>query len=413
MARVKHKLTPAFVERKSKVPGAYGDGGGLYLYVSSKTAASWVYAYMLRGQSHEMGLGSYPQISLPVARELAGEQARIKARGEDPIENRESVRTAQRLLAAKSITFRTCAESYIAAHKGAWRNAKHAAQWSATLESYAGPIIGDLPVSEVDRGLVHKVLEPIWSKKPETARRLRGRIEAVLDYATALDYRAGENPARWKGSLKPLFPKGTKVHRAQHHPALPYRELPAFMPALRAEEGLGAGALQFVILTAARTGEAIGAKWGEVDLDEAIWTVPAARTKTGRDHKVPLSKPALAVLRTQHKQTNGKGFVFPGLRRNKPLSNMAMLKTLERMGREDLTVHGFRSTFRDWVEEMTNFQGSVAEAALGHVVGDKVEAAYRRGDLFEKRRKLMLGWAEFCTRPLAASAKVVPMRARR
>jgi integrase len=414
MTRVLHKLTPGLIERKSKIPGSYGDGGGLYLYVTSKTGrgASWVYAYMLNGKSREMGLGSYPGISLPEARALADSQRAIKARGEDPIEVRESVRASERLSAAKAMTFRQCAEAYIGAHKEGWKNVKHRKQWSATLGTYAMPTLGELAVSAVDRQLVHKVLEPIWNEKPETARRLRGRIEAVLDYATARDYRAGENPARWKGSFEKLFPKRTKLQRVQHHAALPYRELPAFMAELRGHEGTASLALQFTILTCARTGEAISAKWSELDLDEEVWTVPSERTKTGRAHKVPLSRPTLTVLRTQHKLTSGKGHVFPGARRGKPLSNMAMLKTLERMGRQDLTVHGFRSTFRDWAEEMTNFQGSVAEAALGHIVGDKVEAAYRRGDLFEKRRKLMMAWAEYSTRSPSEPARVIPLNRR-
>jgi integrase len=280
------------------------------------------------------------------------------------------------------------------------------------LSTYAYSLIGDLPVGEVDRALVVKVLEPIWNTMPETAGRVRGRIEAVLDWAEAREYRTGANPARWKGSLEKLFPSLGKIQKVKHHPALPYAELPAFMARLDAEEGLGAMAMRFVVLTAVRTGEAIGASWPEFDLEKAVWTVPAERTKMGRVHRVPLSKAAVALLRTRHKATGGKGYIFPGMNPKKPLSNMAMLVTLRRMDREDLTVHGFRSTFRDWSEEMTNFPGSVAEAALGHIVGDKVEAAYRRGDLFDKRRLLMSAWGEFCTTLPTEGANVIPINER-
>jgi integrase len=332
-----------------------------------------------------MGLGSYPEVPLDKdqrddgspdgARQIAAKWRNVKAGGKDPIEVREAERASGALQAARSISFRQCAEFYIAAHQASWKNAKHAAQWGSTLRAYAYPEFGELPVSVVDVTLVHKVLEPIWGKKTETARRLRGRIEAVLDWAKAREYRQGENPARWKGGLESLFPKHSKVRRVQHHPALPYAELPTFIAGIQAQEGIGAVALQFVILTAARTGEAINAKWNEVDFDKAIWSVPGVRMKSGREHRVPLSKPAQALLRERYKATGGKGFIFPGERAKKPISNMAMLMLLQRMDRDDLTVHGFRSTFRDWVEETTNYAGTVAEAALAHVVGDKVEAA--------------------------------------
>jgi integrase len=413
MAHFRHKLTPEKVTRLARTAGSYGDGGGLYLYVSSKSAASWVYAYMLRGKSREMGLGPFPEISLHEARAKAEEQRKIKATGQDPLEARESARASERLSAARAVTFRQCAEAYIASHKAVWKNSKHAKQWSATLETYAMPVIGNLPVGAVDRTLLIKILEPIWRDKNETASRLRGRIEAVLDYATARDHRSGDNPARWKGSLEQLFPKRSKAHRVKHHSALPYLELPGFMADLKDEEGTGALALQFTILTGVRTGETIGANWKEVDLDESVWIIPTERTKTGRAHRVPLSKSAVAILRDQEKLSGGKGYIFPGHRAEKHLSNMAMLKVLERMGREDLTVHGFRSSFRDWCEETTNYQGSVAEAALGHIVGDKVEAAYRRGDLFEKRRRLMNEWDRYCLDHAATQAKVIHMKRRR
>ena len=409
--RTIHKLTPDFVRRKSKRPGLYSDGGGLYLRVTPPSAASWVYRYMLGGNAREMGLGPYPAISLPVARDKAAEARTVKAHGMDPIAARNAQRHEQRLLEARTITFHECADAYIAANEAAWKNPKHGKLWGATLQTYAFPVLGNLPVSEIDRALVIRVLEPIWTAKPETASRVRGRIEAILDWAEARDYRAGDNPARWKGSLDKLFPKRTKVRNVRHHPALPYADAPAFMAALKAQEGLASVALQLTILTTVRTSEALGATWDEIDLKREVWTVPGQRTKTGRDHRIPLSSAALGILHECRSLTGAKGYIFPGARPRKPLSNMAMLKVLERMGRSELTVHGFRSTFRDWAEEMTNFPGSVAEAALGHVVGDKVEAAYRRGDLFEKRRALMSAWAEFCTTPHAAEqGDVVPIR---
>lgn len=410
MARSIHRLTPDLVRRRSKKPGLYGDGGGLYLRVKPPAACSWAFRYMLGGKAREMGLGSYPGISLPEARELAREARALKAAGKDPIGERESQRARERQQQAMAKTFRECATAYVESRRPYWKNAKHAAQWTATLETYAIPIVGDRVIGSIERPDIIRVLDPIWLNKNETARRVRQRIEAVLDWATIRGHRTGENPARWK-ALKEGLPRGEEKPADQHHAALAYRQLPAFLTALTNQEGVAAEALRFTILTAVRTGEAIGATWDEIDFEREVWTIPALRTKTKKkDHRVPLSKAALAVLRARHKATGGEGFVFPGLKRKKPISNMAMLALLGRMGRDDVTVHGFRSTFRDWAEETTNFPGSVAEAALGHVVGDKVEAAYRRGDLFEKRRKLMAAWGGFCTAPAAVGGKVVPIR---
>jgi integrase len=364
---------------------------------------------MLRGTAREMGLGRYPDISLAEARLMAAEARRLKAKGVDPIANREAVRSQERLEAARSVTFRYCAESYIAARKKGWKNAKHADQWASTLETYAMPVMADLPVQSIDVGMVHRVLEPIWSSKTETASRVRGRIENVLDWATVREFRTGENPARWKGHLENLFPARSKVQKVEHHPALPYVKMGAFMASLKTQDGLGALALQFTILTATRTGEAIGARWSEIDLDAGVWTIPGSRMKAGRDHRVPLSRAALAILRTRQKSGDKSVFVFPGGTRGKAISNMAMLQTLRRMERGDLTVHGFRSTFRDWAAEQTAIAREVGEAALAHVVGDKVEAAYRRGDLFEKRRKLMDAWATYCG-TAKADAKIIPIQ---
>jgi integrase len=408
MGRAVEKLKALRVEKVSKKPGLYNDGAGLCLRVTSPTARSWVLRYMLDGNAREMGLGPYPDISLAEARVAAAEARKLKALGKDPIDAREALRAQQRAEAARAVTFRYCADAFIAARKSGWKNAKHAAQWKATLETYAMPIIGNLPVQSVDVGMVHRVLEPIWSSKTETASRVRGRIEAILDWATVREFRTGDNPARWKGHLENLFPRRSKAQQVEHHPALPYTEIGAFISKLKAQPGTGALALQFTILTAVRTGEVINSKWSEIDFDNAVWTIPAERMKTGREHRVPLSKAAIAILR-KLQALRGKGTsVFRGARQRRPISNMAMLQTLRRMGRDDLTVHGFRSTFRDWAAEQTAFPREVAEAALAHVVGDKVEAAYRRGDLFEKRRKLMSAWATFCGTP-ATTAKVIPI----
>jgi len=305
------------------------------------------------------------------------------------------------------MTFKDCAERHIAAHKAAWRNNKHAAQWPGTLITYVHPSFGSLAVQTVDVGLVVKVLEPIWTEKPETASRVRGRIEAILDWATARGYRQGENPARWRGHIENLLPKKSKVRRVEHHAALPYPETAAFMVELRQQDGVAARALEFAILTAARTGEVIGGRWDEIDFAERLWTVPAERMKAGKEHRVPLSDAAMTILQTLRDTREGD-FIFPGNWAGRPISNMAMLMLLRRMGRSDLTAHGFRSSFRDWAAECTTFPAEVAEMALAHVVGDKVEAAYRRGDLFQKRREIMDAWSKSCATP-PTGGRVVPL----
>ncbi|KQQ24090.1 integrase [Methylobacterium sp. Leaf122] len=385
------KLTALGVA-KLKTPGMYGDGGGLWLQITGKGGKSWIFRFTLDGKAREMGLGSAITFSLAEAREKALTCRKLCAEGIDPIEARNARRDAARIEAAKAITFRQSAAAYIEAHKAGWRNAKHAAQWAATLDTYAHPAFGDLPVQAVDTALVMKAVEPIWATKPETATRVRGRIEAILDWAATRGFRRGENPARWKGHLTNLLPKRSRVKKVEHHAALPFTEAPAFMAELAEQPGVAAKALAFTILTAARTGETIGAKWSEFDLDAGMWSVPAERMKAGVEHRVPLSESALTILREMKSIRSGE-FVFPGGKRGRPLSNMAMLKTLERMGRDDLTVHGFRSSFRDWASETTAFPSEVVEAALAHTIENKVERAYRRGDLFQKRRELMDTWA--------------------
>ena len=401
MARNEKRLSALAVSRATE-PGMYPDGLGLYLRVGPSGSKSWVFRYRVGNSRRDMGLGPVHAISLADARAKAAECRKLRVDGADPLQVRENVRMAAKLEEAKALSFKECAEKYIAAHAPGWRNAKHGDQWRSTLATYAYPVFGELPVQSVDIGLVMKVLEPIWATKTETASRVRGRIEVILDWATVRELRRGDNPARWKGHLENLLPKRSKVQKVEHHPALPYVEIGAFMKLLRAEDGVAAKALDFLILTATRTSETIGATWDEIDLDAKVWIIPADRIKAGKEHRIPLSVAAFAVLEDMKRTRLGK-HVFPGGKADSGLSNMALLKLLGRMKRDDLTAHGFRSTFRDWAAECTNYPREVAEMALAHTIGDKVEAAYRRGDLFEKRIKMMDDWAEYCACPLQSS----------
>lgn len=403
------KLNAARMRTLTK-PGTYGDGSGLYLQVRGSENRSWLFRFKLHGRPHLMGLGTVADVSLAEARDAAAAARKLFRQGINPIDQRRSARAES--TAQAGLTFAQVANAYITAHEPSWRNAKHRQQWRNTLDTYAAPILGKLPVAQVDVGAVTRVLEPLWRGKTETASRLRGRIELVLDYATARGWRTGDNPARWRGHLDNLLPARSKVAKVEHHAALPWRETGAFMATLAEQEGVSALALRFAILTAARTGEAIGARWSEFNMTEAVWTVPASRMKAGREHRVPLSDDVLDVLRNLAKlrdDPKADGYVFPGGKAGKPLSSMALLMLLRRMKRGDLTAHGFRSTFRDWCAEATNYPREVAEAALAHTLRDKTEAAYQRGDLLEKRRRLMGEWATFCARP-AAAGEVVPLR---
>jgi integrase len=414
IARGVEKLN-ALAVRRATAPGLYGDGKGLYLRVGAGSGKSWVMRYMLDGRAREMGLGSYSDLSLAEARERARGFRKLLKDDVDPIDQRRNERLAKRAERERAkgvLTFRQCAEAYIAAHESGWKNPKHAAQWPSTLTTYVYPIFGSLPVQEVDTGLVVRVLEPIWAKKPETAGRVRGRIEAVLDWATSRGHREGDNPARWRGHLDNLLPKKSKVRSVEHHAALAFSEIGAFMAELRMQPGVAARALEFTILTATRTGEAIGARWDEINHAEKVWVVPATRMKAAQSHRVPLSAEAIAILEALPREGE---FVFPGGKARRSLSNMAMTMVLRRMGRGEVTVHGFRSSFRDWAAERTNFPRDVAEMALAHRVGDKVEAAYRRGDLYRKRAQLMVAWARFCAATAAPeqAGVVVPIAATR
>ena len=408
--KLSNVLTPLAV--KNAKPGRHADGGGLHLLVKESGARSWVYRFMLGGRSRDIGLGtaSPDGISLADARD-ARDALRLKVKaGIDPLEERQR-EASEALVAAQAaqvarITFKAVAETYIGANEGSWRNDKHRQQWKNTLATYVYPVIGELPVAEVGTAHVLQILEPIWKAKAETASRLRGRIESILDAAKARGYREGENPARWRGHIAQILPPRSRLTRG-HHKAMPYEAIPAFVGALHTREAVAALALEFTILTAARTGEVIGAKWNEVDLAKAIWIIPASRMKATKEHRVPLSPRAVEIL----KSTQGlrKEWLFPATKGGK-LSSMAMSMLLRRM-KVEVTVHGFRSGFRDWCAECTGYAHEVAEMAIAHTIENKVERAYRRGDLFEKRRRLMDDWAGYCARPETVTAAVIPLRA--
>lgn len=395
MRRTIHRLSARTVAA-AKRPGLHADGAGLYLRVTADGTKSWILRYQLDHRPRSMGLGPVSEVPLADAREQARVWRTVLRDGVDPIDARKAERDRRRNERLSAVTFRDCARRYIEAHEAGWKNPKHKAQWAATLDTYAHPVFGDASVQSVNTAAVLRVLEPIWRTRTETASRLRGRIEAVLDWAAARKLRTGENPARWRGHLDKLLPARTRVRSVVHHAALPYRKIGPFMAELREAQGVAPRALEFAILTAARTGEVIEARWDELDLEARIWTVPAERMKARRAHRVPLSPSAMGLLDRMARLREGD-FVFTGSRAGRPLSNMALRSVLLRLGRDDLTVHGFRSTFRDWAAEQTAHPNEVVEMALAHVVRDKAEAAYRRGDLFEKRRRLMDDWAARCS----------------
>jgi integrase len=421
MGRKADGLTAARVNTAK--PGRYGDGNGLYLFVRSKTARFWVFRYTRNGKMREMGLGRAgpddAAVKLADARDEAAKLLKQVRSGVDPLDKREAdaaqAAADAQAAAVRAITFRTVTARYLEAHEKTWRNPKHRSQWRNTLETYAHPHFGDISVGAVGTEHVLTALEPIWRTKPETASRVRGRIESVIDYATARDWRTGENPARWRGHLANLLSARSKIAPVEHHAALAWQEIGAFLPTLRLQAGVAAKALEFAILTAGRSGEVLGARWGEIGLVANVWTVPPSRMKAGREHRVPLSAPTKAVLaemKKLRKTDSPEAFVFPGSQDGRPLSIMAMTMVLRRMNRKDVTVHGFRSAFRDWAAERTNYAQHVVEMALAHTVSDKVEAAYRRGDLFEKRRRLMTEWAKYCAQVPMATGNVTAIGGR-
>ena len=372
-----------------KQPGMYADRDGLYLNITKRGSKSWILRYQLNGKRRELGLGSTRHVSLAEAREETTSLRKLKRKGIDPKAHRDSQKQA--IDGGEIWTFDHCAEAYIAAHKPGWKNSKHADQWANTLEQYATPVFGDKPVEDVDTVLVMQVLEPIWTTKNETASRLRGRIENILSWAIVHGHREGPNPAVWRGHLSILLPPPPKVQKVQHHTALPYTEVGDFMVELRQQDCLSAKALELAILTATRTSEVINAQWDEFDLDNGVWTIPAARMKSDREQRVPLSGQALAVLLDL---SDKRKWLFPS-RNKKPLSTNAMLVLVKERMNKKVTVHGFRSTFRDWAAEVSSHPRELAEAALAHVLKNKAEAAYQRGDMLDKRRVLMQDWADY------------------
>ncbi len=394
MARAQNKLADTECKAASR-PGLLGDGGGLYLNVKPSGAKSWAFVWKRDGRRREMGLGPYPAVKLARARKLAGDCREAVAEGRDPIAERQK---------EAEPTFGECADKFLASMEGQWRSAKHRAQWRMTLTQYAAPISA-MKVSEIGTDDVLRILNPIWQSLPETASRLRGRIERVLDFAKVRGWRSGENPAFWRGHLKSILPARQRLSRG-HHAAMPYRDVPAFVQRLRGLEAMSAKALEFLILTAARSGEVLEAKWDEFDFDAGVWVVPAIRMKAGKEHRVPLAEAALAIVQA-HYEVRVSDYAFPGHAKERPLSNMAFAKLLERMKADQYTPHGFRSAFRDWAGDATSFPRDVAEQALAHRVGDATERAYRRADALEKRRKLMTAWADYCS--AVKDGNVVPM----
>jgi len=411
MSRGINRLSGADL-RRSK-PGLYGDGNNLFLQVSiSKTNSkqinrSWIFRYTTSGRAIEMGLGSLKVIGLKEAREQSREYCALRLHGIDPREHRDAQRAAAAAASMKSITFEAAAQAYIAAHRDEWRSEKHAQEWPSSLRRHVFPTLGSLPVATIDTTLVVKALESVWQSAPETGARLRGRIEAILDWATVGGYRSGDNPARWNGHLEYLLAAPRK-RRVEHLPAMPWREVPMFMEKLRTIDGVAARAFEFLILTAARTAEICGATWDEVDMAAKVWAIPASRTKAHREHRVPLSPRCMQILKEVHTIAHHGQHLFPSIKGG--LGESALRKLLTSLGHNNITVHGFRSSFRDWAGESTNFPREVCEAALAHATGDRVERAYRRSDALEKRRKLMEAWAGFLGRPTATEATVTPLR---
>jgi integrase len=389
------KLNPKQIENLTAA-GTYEDGEGLRLVIKPTGKKYWVLRYQLAGKRREMGLGGFPTVTLKKAREAAADHRKLLSQDIDPLVNRDTERKASRLAEearqARAISFKSVAEDYITAHKAGWKNVKHGQQWLNTLTTYAFPVIGETPTEEITTEQILKILTPIWHTKPETASRVRNRMEMVLDAAKARRLREGENPARWRGHLDKLLPPRAKVKAVVHHPALPWRELPGFISRIKERQEPTYKAMLLTILTACRTNEALAAVWDEIDLKNAVWKIPAHRMKAGKEHRIPLSQAACGLLRSLIR-VKGNPYVFPSTQQGKHLSNMAMLMGLRYLGRTDLTIHGFRSTFRDWAAEATSYPREVCEQALAHNRQDKAEAAYFRTDLFEKRRAMMEEWA--------------------
>lgn len=406
MPRKAPELAAVAVKRLTK-PGLYAVGGvaGLHLQVRGVDARSWILRATVGGKRRDIGLGGFPDVPLADAREKARHTRAQIEQGIDPVNVKREARSALEAAQKKEITFEQSAREYIAAKQGEWKNAKHSQQWGNTLESYAYPIIGKMQVKDVELSHIIKILEPIWSDKTETAKRLRGRVEAVLDWAKVRGYRNGENPARWKGFLDTILPAPGKIAKKDHHKALPVDKVGQFMQDLALRDGMSARALEFLVLTAARSGEVRGATWDEIDLKNGVWIIPAQRMKAGKEHRIPLSKKAVSILESLPR-FKGVNVCFATARGGQ-LSDMALTAVMRRM-ELDAVPHGFRSSFRDWAAERTNYPREIAEQALAHTIG-KVEAAYRRTDMLEKRRRMMEEWARFCA-TVQADGEVIAIR---
>jgi integrase len=404
MVRALHRLSNLKVER-AKRPGMYADGGSLYLRVAEGGSKQWIFRYTVNGRNRDMGLGPVHTLTLAEARERATEARKLRLDGIDPIANKRARVAALRAADAKAKTFADCVKGFIEDNESSWTSVKHRRQWETSLIKYTYPILGSLPVAAIDTPLVLRVLKPIWDAKRETASRLRGRIENVLGWATVHHYRSGDNPARWNGLLEHALPA---VVKGDHHAALPYTQVASFMQALRKDTGIVARALEFITLTAVRLREATGATWDEIDLEAKTWTIPASRMKADQEHRVPLSDATISVLKTV-REIRQSDYVFAGFKPGRPIGGDALRELIKKLAGADVTVHGLRSTFRDWAAEQTNVQREVAEVALAHAIPDAVEAAYRRGDLFDKRRKLMGAWAAYCAKVETDAGKVVAL----
>jgi integrase len=413
VSRTKNKLKVKFTDSNLK-PGLYGDGGGLYLQVSNRRTKSWVFRYMIAGRARKMGLGDFDNVTLAEARGAAHEAYLLTKDGRDPIAERKARKVAVKA-DSKALTFKECAEQFITMKQTGWKHAgKSAAQWRSSLQTYVYPVFGREPVAAIDKPMILRVLNPIWTTKTETASRVRSRIENILDWAKAFELRQGDNPAAWEGHLEHLLQAPSKVAPVKHFAALPYAELPAFMAKLRAKEGVSARALEFTILTVARTGNVIGAKWSEIDKQDQLWTVPGRELKGEKgkersNHVVPLADRSFSLLQNLPREGD---YIFPGGRAGKGLSNMAMDQMLKGMGYtgDMTTVHGFRSTFKDWAAEQTNYPNELSEMAMAHTINNRVEAAYRRGDMREKRRRLMDDWAAYCDGVTISGENVIKIR---
>jgi len=397
VTRTLNRLSALKVAR-AKQPGMYADGGGLYLRVAEGGSKQWVFRYAVGTRDRDMGLGPVHTLTLPEAREKAREARLLRLEGIDPIEAKGARMAALKAADARAMTFKQCAEGFIRDNEASWTSARHRQEWVGSLVRLVYPTLGSLPVAAIDTPLVLKVLKPIWEKTPETASRVRGRIENVLGWATVHHYRAGDNPARWGGLLEHALPARSKIAKVEHHAALPYAEIGAFVAKLQQDSGVAAGCLQFITLTAARLDEARSATWDEIDLPNRIWIVPARRMKADKEHRVPLSAGAVVILK-QMQEIRQSDYVFPGRLEGRPIGDNTIWRLAKEAAGSDITIHGLRSSFRDWAAERTSFPREVAEMALAHAIPNAVEAAYRRGDLFEKRRRLMDAWAEFCAKP--------------